>query len=43
LNPKGVNRGVVETTVDGVSLPTGEPRIPLLDDGSLHRVELILG
>lgn len=42
-NPHGVNRGAVATTVDGISLPAGECRIQLLDDGATHQVELILG
>jgi cyclic beta-1,2-glucan synthetase len=42
-NPNGVNRGVVASTLDGLALPAGEPRIQLLDDGATHRIEMILG
>jgi cyclic beta-1,2-glucan synthetase len=42
-NPGGVSRGAARTTVDGVALPAGESRIPLLDDGAAHRIEMILG
>ena len=43
VNPSGVSHGVATVTYDGLSLPSGEPRIQLLDDGATHRVELILG
>lgn len=43
LNPNGMSNGAVAITLDGLPLPSGEPRIQLLDDGTLHRVELILG
>jgi cyclic beta-1,2-glucan synthetase len=43
LNPDGVCHGVASVTLDGLPLPSGEPRIPLLDDSALHRVELTLG
>lgn len=43
VNPNGVNRGVAAITLDGVPLPAGEPRIQLLDDGTHHHIELILG
>jgi cyclic beta-1,2-glucan synthetase len=42
-NPNGVSRGVASTTVDGVPLPDGESRIPLRDDGAIHRVRIVLG
>jgi cyclic beta-1,2-glucan synthetase len=42
-NPNGVNRGVVASTLDGLALPAGEPRIPLLDDDATHRIDIILG
>jgi cyclic beta-1,2-glucan synthetase len=42
-NPNGVSRGVVASTLDGLALPAGEPRIQLLDDGATHRIEVILG
>ncbi len=43
LNPNGVSHGAAAITLDGLPLPSGEPRIQLLDDGTIHRVELILG
>jgi cyclic beta-1,2-glucan synthetase len=42
-NPNGVCQGVARITVDGIRMPPGEPRVPLLDDGATHRVELTLG
>ena len=42
-NPDGVNRGAVHVTLDGAPLPEGETRIALVDDGAVHRVEMILG
>lgn len=42
-NPGGVCQGVTSVTVDGIRLPPGEPRVALLDDGAIHRVELTLG
>ncbi|RPH54578.1 MAG: glycosyl transferase, partial [Lysobacterales bacterium] len=42
-NPARVNRGAVRTTLDGTTLPAGETRILLLDDGATHHVEMILG
>ncbi|HEY5755305.1 MAG TPA: glucoamylase family protein [Steroidobacter sp.] len=43
VNPNGVSHGVASVILDGLPLPSGEPRIQLLDDGALHRVELTLG
>ncbi|MEP6511403.1 MAG: glycosyl transferase family 36 [Dokdonella sp.] len=43
-NPQGVCRGVVLTELDGVKLaddPAG--RVPLVDDGAVHRVRVVLG
>ena len=42
-NPNGVNRGVAASTLDGLALPAGEPRIQLMDDGATHRIEMTLG
>jgi cyclic beta-1,2-glucan synthetase len=42
-NPRGVNRGVVAAMLDGTALPPGDPRIPLVNDGAIHRVEITLG
>ncbi|MDH3214359.1 MAG: carbohydrate-binding protein, partial [Myxococcales bacterium] len=41
-NPDGVCRGVSRLSVDGVQLP-GEALVPLSDDGSEHRVQVVLG
>ena len=43
VNPNGVNRGVAVLKLDGSELPSGEPRIALVDDDAIHRVELTLG
>lgn len=40
-NPGGVNRGVKRIVCDGKELPGR--RIPLVDDGSPHRVDVLLG
>jgi cyclic beta-1,2-glucan synthetase len=46
-NPDGVNRGVQALHVDGNAVPSaiaaGEARLALLDDGQLHRVQVVLG
>jgi cyclic beta-1,2-glucan synthetase len=42
-NPGGVNRGVVSADVDGVELTERPLRVPLVDDGSIHRVKVRLG
>jgi cyclic beta-1,2-glucan synthetase len=41
-NPRGVSRGVASVELDGVRL-TGEPSIRLADDGTTHRVRIVLG
>ena len=41
-NPKGVCRGVSRVSLDGTLLP-GEALVPLSDDGSEHRVQVVLG
>jgi cyclic beta-1,2-glucan synthetase len=41
-NPKGVCRGVSRVSLDGAQLP-GEALVPLSDDGSEHRVDVVLG
>jgi len=41
-NPNGVSRGVSRVSLDGSAL-TGEALIPLTDDGSEHRVDVMLG
>ena len=42
-NPRGVNRGVSHAELDGMSLPEGPTRIPLVDDGQTHKVRVVLG
>jgi cyclic beta-1,2-glucan synthetase len=42
-NPHGVSRGVTRAELDGEMLPEGAARIPLLDDGEIHSVRVILG
>jgi cyclic beta-1,2-glucan synthetase len=42
-NPHGVNRGIVDTVLDGVFLSGTDARIPLSDDGATHRVQITLG
>jgi cyclic beta-1,2-glucan synthetase len=44
-NPSGRAAAVTEATLDGARLPVrgGVGRIPLVRDGGLHRVELVLG
>jgi len=43
-NPLGVSCGVASAELDGSTLPSSsQTRIPLVDDGSLHTVRLLLG
>ena len=42
-NPHRVCRGVVRADVDGVEIANGVARIPLVDDGQIHRVRVELG
>ena len=42
-NPQGVSRGVVATELDGEPLMDSGAPIPLVDDGTTHRVRLVLG
>jgi len=46
-NPHGVSRGVARTELDGAALATALPgnpaRILMVDDGTTHRVRVILG
>jgi cyclic beta-1,2-glucan synthetase len=42
-NPRGVNRGVVFASVDGVELGERPVRVPLMDDGRRHEVCVRLG
>ena len=43
-NPLGVSRGVTRAELDGKELPPhSQTRIPLVDDGDIHSLRLILG
>ena len=42
-NPDGVSRGVAHAELDGRTLPDGATRVPLVDDGQVHKVRVILG
>jgi cyclic beta-1,2-glucan synthetase len=42
-NPDGVNRGVAGIELDGSALSAGSTTVPLVDDGSTHRVRVLLG
>ncbi len=42
-NPDGVSRGVVRAELDGKALSGNQARIPLADDGAIHRVRVVLG
>jgi cyclic beta-1,2-glucan synthetase len=42
-NPNGVSRGVVHAELDDVVLSGDHARIPLANDGAIHRVRVVLG
>src|SRR5229473_540544 len=42
-NPRGVSQGVARAEIDGVVLPQRPIRVPLVDDGTTHRLSVILG
>jgi cyclic beta-1,2-glucan synthetase len=42
-NPHGVNRGIAVAELDGKALPAGPTRVPLVNDGQVHQVRVILG
>ncbi len=42
-NPDHVSRGVARTELDGETLAQDVARIPLVDDGGVHRVRILLG
>ena len=42
-NPRGVNRGVAQATLDGKELTGGPGEFQLVDDGRYHYGEIILG
>ena len=41
-NPRGVSRGVTRVELDGAPLPARPAEIPLRDDGTTHRVRIVL-
>ena len=42
-NPRGVSRGVARAELDGAPLEGSPAAIPLVDDGAVHRVRVVLG
>jgi cyclic beta-1,2-glucan synthetase len=42
-NPRGVNRGIAQATLDGKDLSSGACEIKLTDDGRYHYGEITLG
>ncbi len=42
-NPASVCSGIAHAALDGVTLPAGEARITLIDDGTTHRLNVVLG
>jgi cyclic beta-1,2-glucan synthetase len=42
-NPRGVVRGVVQLQLDGVDLAAPPAIVPLLDDGAIHHIHVVLG
>jgi cyclic beta-1,2-glucan synthetase len=42
-NPRGVNRGIVQASMDGQELPAGACEIKLIDDGRYHYGQVTLG
>lgn len=42
-NPNGVSRGIARAELDDVALTGKEARFPLADDGTTHRVRVVLG
>ncbi len=42
-NPRGVTRGISTIEVDGTPLPAGSEKLSLTDDGTTHRVRIVLG
>ena len=40
-NPHNVNRGIQQVLLDGIPLSDG--LIPLVDDGQLHEVQVVMG
>jgi cyclic beta-1,2-glucan synthetase len=42
-NPHGVTRGVTRVEIDGAPVALGEAGVPLVDDGTMHRILVRLG
>ncbi|HEY6050373.1 MAG TPA: glycosyl hydrolase family 65 protein, partial [Thermoanaerobaculia bacterium] len=42
-NPRSLSRGIAEIRCDGKALPSGSPGVPLVDDGAIHAVDVLLG
>jgi cyclic beta-1,2-glucan synthetase len=42
-NPRQAGHGISSITLDGTMLPGSIARLPLMDDGTMHRIELTLG
>jgi cyclic beta-1,2-glucan synthetase len=42
-NPRGVNRGIAQASMDGINLPAGACEIKLIDDGRYHYGQVTLG
>jgi cyclic beta-1,2-glucan synthetase len=42
-NPSGVSRGVALAELDGAALQLRPAGIPLVDDGAIHRLRIVLG
>jgi cyclic beta-1,2-glucan synthetase len=42
-NPRSAGRGVSQLILDGITLPRGQPHVPLVDDGNRHQVRVTVG
>ena len=42
-NPHGVSRGIASAKLDGQPLSEASVRIPLVDDGKVHNIGVVLG
>ncbi len=42
-NPRGIQRGIRHAELDGVTVPDRPLKIPLIDDGEVHRLRVELG
>jgi cyclic beta-1,2-glucan synthetase len=41
-NPAGISKGVASVALDGIALPATQA-LTLVDDGAIHKVQLVLG